>query len=503
MRAFEETAASKSGRPNEDDLRVSVTFRRPDGQPGPTKLGAPISTPAVEAFKPDPVEMDLALAELGRRGFMVTARGQMTASLRCDRTTFEKVFGTNLTAMSLDVAGAQFKDFLFPPDDAPWNPDPTIRDLIDDAYIQWPHIYMGRAATLQPAAALAAPISAVPPPATYHHLNVPGDVARLLRATPVHQAGVTGKGVRVAMIDSGFAHDHPYFPAHAYSSSVVLAPRATNRAVDLNGHGTGESANVFAVAPGCTFIGVKLDNDADPRSSASIHEGLLEALKHNPHIITVSLGYDLRESGNQPSGQLPRSLAALQTEIQAAIARGVIVIFSAGNGHYTFPGQMPEVISAGGVFVDANGQMTASDYASAFPSRIYPGRTVPDVCGLVGMAPHAAYIMFPQPPGSLIDADCAAFDETTQEDGWAAFSGTSAAAPQLAGVCALLLQAHPGLTPTQVKAILRRTGRDVTIGRASRHSDPSGTGGIPATVGEDGATGAGLVDAFAAYNQVR
>lgn len=82
------------------------------------------------------------------------------------------------------------------------------------------------------------------------------------------------------------------------------------------------------------------------------------------------------------------------------------------------------------------------------------------------------------------------------------FSGTSAAAPQIAGVCALLLQARPDLTPAQVKAVLRRTARDVIVGHANPASDPSGQG-LRTSVGEDGATGAGLVDALAAYNQVK
>src|SRR5262249_35547555 len=160
-----------------------------------------------------------------------------------------------------------------------------------------------------------------------------------------------------------------------------------------NGHGTGESANIFAVAPGATFIGVKLDDDNDPRGGASILEGFQEALKHRPHVISVSLGYDLcptdpqtgRRTSNQHLTTLPRGLVALEAEIHAAVAAGIVVVFSAGNGHVSFPGMMPEVISAGGVFVDAQGNMQASDYASAFASRIYSGRNVPDFCGLVGM----------------------------------------------------------------------------------------------------------------------
>jgi subtilisin family serine protease len=146
--------------------------------------------------------------------------------------------------------------------------------------------------------------------------------------------------------------------------------------------------------------------------------------------------------------------------------------------------------------------MQASDYASAFPSKIYPGRFVPDFCGLVGMLPNASYIELPIPPGSEIDAEMSkAGDGTTSNDGWGVFSGTSAAAPQLAGVCALLLQKDPKLSPSDLKSILRRTSRSVTRGAANPSSSDTGVG-EPAGPGDTGATGAGLVDALAAFRQI-
>ncbi len=78
--------------------------------------------------------------------------------------------------------------------------------------------------------------------------------------------------------------------------------------------------------------------------------------------------------------------------------------------------------------------------------------------------------------------------------GWGIFSGTSAAAPQVAGVVATLLQIDPTLTPNDVKQILQLTAKDVVNGQ-SAHGDPAGPG-------PDAATGAGLVDAFAAADFV-
>src|SRR5207237_10034583 len=129
-------------------------------------------------------------------------------------------------------------------------------------------------------------------------------------------------------------------------------------------------------------------------------------------------------------------------------------VFSAGNVHFTCHVMMPYVISAGGSFADQDGSSQASDYASAFQSKIYSGRNVPDFCGLVGLLPRAAYIMLPIPPNcaidneeSRVDAEGNRGDGPTPLDGWGVFSGTQAAGPQLAGVWALLLPWEPALLP--------------------------------------------------------
>jgi subtilisin family serine protease len=502
------TRPSRGNEPSEL-LRVAVTFNRPGDLAGPTKLAARLSTDAVASFFPNPVQSDLALAELTRHGFVLTGRGDLSASMRCSRGEFEQLFRTKLAQVNVPGgSAAQMSSVLYPPAEAAWNPEPGLQALLDDVYIQWPHIYMAKtarqtkgASRKKMIAAAGGTISATPPAIPYFHLKAPADIARQLNATSAHLAGITGKGVRVAMIDSGFAHSHPFFAANGYASTVVLAPGAADRSRDGSGHGTGESANIFAIAPGVTFIGIKLDNEDNPGVGASVLEGLQEALRHDPHVISVSLGYDLRGPANTPLTSLPNGLVALEVEIQAAVRRGVIIVFSAGNGHYSFPGQMPDIISAGGVYINEAGNLTASDYASAFSRAIYSGRSVPDVCGLVGMLPHANYLALPVQPGCELDIDGANFDGTAANDGWGVFSGTSAAAPQLAGLCALLLQADPSLSPGDIKAVLRRTARDVRVGHANPASDPAGRG-VPAGAGEDGATGAGLVDAFAAVKQV-
>ena len=485
-------SAAQAPRPS-PTLRIAVTLPRPADGLGLTEYPARMTTEVVDRFVPDPPTVEQACAELERLGFEITVRGRVSISARGPRYLFERTFGTELSVYRFgdSLAGRPAQEaFWYPAPDAPWKPRRRISELIDAAYIQWPHYYT------------APPPSAIPPPVDYHHLRVPGDVTLLLGVDRVHRDGITGRGVRVAMVDSGFAFGHPYYEGRGYRTSVVLAPGSGDPAADGNGHGTGEAANLLAVAPDVTFIGIKLDDEAHPAQGASLLEGFQLALAHNPGVISVSLGYDLVAGASREHlTELPNSLKALEAEVQAAVAEGIMVVFSAGNGHVAFPGMMPSVLSAGGTYVDAADALLASDYASAFPSRIYVGRHVPDVTGLVGLAENRAdYIMLPVPQGSEIDRGNASHDGTAPDDAWGVFSGTSAAAPQLAGVCALLLQQDPTLSPADIKAILARTARDVTKGSANAASNEGVA--LKAGVGPDGATGAGLVDAWAASRQI-
>lgn len=367
------------------------------------------------------------------------------------------------------------------------SPDTEILGLVSTAGTPFGDVIEGIALEV-PRRYFAA--SAVPPDPAYWHLKVPRDVAFNCNAAQLHRLNVTGLGVRVAMVDSGWFR-HPFFEAQGYNAApVVLAPGASDPDSDESGHGTGESANIFAIAPGCQLLPVK-SNFVNTTAAFNT------AVALGPHIVTCSWG-----------SHTPFALSAadmvLAASVAAAVESGITVIFSAGNGHAGFPGQHPDVISAGGAFLGPDGSLQASDYSSGFSSLIYPGRVVPDVCGLVGMRPKAMYIMLPVEPGDNIDAGNAggAFpdgDETAPDDGWAAFSGTSAAAPQLAGVAALMKQVAPLLTPAQIRKAMAATARDVPAGACS----PVGGlhAGLPAAPGPDGATGPGLVDAFAAVIQ--
>ncbi|MDT9186547.1 MAG: S8 family serine peptidase [Limnospira sp. PMC 894.15] len=453
-----------------------------------------VTSENVTLFDADPRLIEYTEERLRDTGFNVLCKGRGSISICGSPELYEQSFQTTLTNVEYQVikelgqpSTAQFIDAV---DDKP-------PGEIDISQSSWNTELVGVAIN-EPVSYLGSGVpSAFPPPAVSQYLSVPDCLAKGLNAKQAHDGGIDGRGVKVVMVDSGW-YNHPFFTHHNYQGQVILAPGSTDKHIDANGHGTGESANLFAVAPGVDFIMVKADVAIRGKfRNVNSIAAFRTAIAQRPDIISCSWG------SNQRSSELSPYNKVLATLVADAVRRGIIVIFSAGNGDWSFPGQHPNAIAAGGVYKHLDGptkgELEASNYSSAFHSPVYRGRQVPDVCGLVGQRPHAAYIMLPVPPGSSIDIKCAEFEDGTEaNDGWAAFSGTSAAAPQVAGVCALLKQLDPGLSPVRAKRILEKSAIDVVKGFSNYYfSRPT------AGPGRDLATGYGLVDAGNAIATLR
>jgi subtilisin family serine protease len=98
------------------------------------------------------------------------------------------------------------------------------------------------------------------------------------------------------------------------------------------------------------------------------------------------------------------------------------------------------------------------------------------------------HIMLPVPNGCELEGEN--MPSTQRNKGWGIFSGTSASAPQVAGVVALLLSVNPNPTPSQIRTSLSDTAADVTRGTSGL--------GDATQIGYDEATGAGFINAFQA-----
>lgn len=441
----------------------------------------PITAGTVNDYVSEGGLVGTVVSQLGAAGFQVLQRSPLTINIAAPPALYETFFQTRLVTEEravLKSADREEETVTFIT-----TRDTGMPGLIDTS--------RSPLASLLEGVAIEEPVipfqDATPPAVDYWHLDVPAGVAARLNADALHASGVTGAGVRLTMVDTGWFR-HPYYTHRNYQARVLLGPGASAPENDESGHGTGESANAFAVAPAIDFTMVKMDlTNCAGAFNAAVDQS------PPPHIINCSWGDDVKQ------GPLSAARKVLEAAVALAVGNGIIVVFAAGNGQFGFPGQHPDVLAVGGVFIDQDGSMKASNYASGYASSIYTDRGVPDVSGLCGMRPGARYLMLPVQPGCDEDRNNAAGgDGTKPDDGWAAFSGTSAAAPQVAGVCALMKQVNPSLTPTEARDILARTARDITAGVAHAR-----TGSKPAASQRDFATGYGLVDAQAAVEMAR
>jgi hypothetical protein len=312
----------------------------------------------------------------------------------------------------------------------------------------------------------------VSPPSQLYHLKL-DDVARVLHAHRCHRRGWTGRDIIVAMADTGFA-PHPHHELGGFAIDRHALESGDDPARDFVGHGTAGCADLLAIAPDCTLRAIK---NTAPQDHAA--RAIELCLSFNPKVMVHSWGFPWDTAPFSATD--PNKLEAADIETVLSRGAGTVIVFSGGNdGKKCFPASLPNVIAAGGVTVDEDGSLVASTIASSFSSALYPGRNVPDICGIVGEASPSAgqksprgHIMHPVPHGSRLEGENLA--PPHRGKGWGIFSGTSSAAPQVAGVAALMLGIKPSLAPARIKEILLATARDVT-GGSSSSGDAAGPG---------------------------
>lgn len=320
---------------------------------------------------------------------------------------------------------------------------------------------------VQPAAEA---VSGVSPAAAHWNLEAIGAPALWAR-------GLTGAGVVVASVDSGVDLAHADLAAGwRGGSNSWFDPNGQHATpFDAEGHGTGTLGVVLGrssgsgVAPGASWIAVKIFDDLGTAFNSRIHEGfqwLLDpdgnpATDDAPDIVNNSWGFE------QDPGLCDQLAREFQPDVQALKAAGIAVVFAAGNtgplaGSSVSPGNYPESLAVGAVdsFLQVPGFSARGP--SACDGRIYPDLVAPGV-GI--QAPDLT-------SGGL-------FPNALQT-----VSGTSFAAPHLAGVMALLLSdpARPTPSLAELESALKRSATDL---------GPSGA---------DNAYGNGLVNALAAFN---
>jgi serine protease AprX len=280
---------------------------------------------------------------------------------------------------------------------------------------------------------------------------------------------LTGRGVTVAVIDSGIDTRHP-----ALRNRVVASVDLTGgNGSDGFGHGTHvagiiagqagptpDTRNLQGVAGGALLVNLRVLSDDGSGTVSSVVEAIDWAIDHrseyNIGVINLSIGAPVL----QPYRDDPLCEAA-----ERAVAAGIVVVASAGNtgrmadgrivfGGVTSPGNDPSVLTVGAL--DTHGTAIRSDdtvapFSARGPTR-YDMVIKPDV-----VAP-GAHIVSAEAEGSYL---AKAFPDRhvtgTGRNAYMQLSGTSMSAAVVSGAVALLLEEKSRLKPADVKAVVQLT----------------------------------------------
>ncbi len=306
-----------------------------------------------------------------------------------------------------------------------------------------------------------------------------------VNAAAAWNAGLDGSGMAVAMIDSGIS-PHDDLGVDGNSRIVYSESFVGEDGTDRFGHGehvagilggTGSDAQCGSctrlfrgMAPKVNLVNLQALDGTGQGSDSSVIAAIERAIElkaqYNIRVINLSLGREAYESFVQDP---------LCQAVEAAWRAGIVVVVAAGNdgrinpvgnngyGTITAPGNDPFVITVGAM--KAMGTPGRADdlvasYSSKGPSPV-DHIVKPDL-----VAPGNLVVSLLSPNGSLQSEYPAnqvplsyyeQTESTALSTSYFTLSGTSMATPVVSGAAILLLQAHPKMTPDQVKARLMLT----------------------------------------------
>ena len=316
---------------------------------------------------------------------------------------------------------------------------------------------------------------------------------RASAATHGWGAGLTGQGVGVAVVDTGIT-PRPDFQADASGTSRLVAQQTFNAATpnvaDGYGHGTHVAGIVagnswwsddaavqgkyIGVAPRANLVNVKVADDQGGTYVSDVVNGIDWVIEnratHNIRVMNLSLVSSVAES---------YSTSMLCAAVERAWFSGILVVVAAGNaGVNTLaypPANDPFVITVGAsdsMGTDGQRDDTVAPWSSYGVSQ--DGISKPDVvaAGRYMVAPLASSgsVLAQQLPDRIVDQH------------YIRLSGTSMAAPVVAGIAALAFQQHPEWSNDQVKWLLMQTatGLGTTAGTIFMSYPGQGAGEVRA-----------------------
>src|SRR6266567_3208420 len=324
-------------------------------------------------------------------------------------------------------------------------------------------------------------IAYVSPDRNTIHLSQEDFVLDATQSSAVINAGYTGNGVGVAIIDSGIRSTHPDLQNLSTGASRVVYSQSFVPGLDASdqyGHGT-HVAGIIAgngqvsdswmqgIATRVNLINLRvLDGNGagtDSAVVAAIQRAIQLKKTYNIRIINISLGRRVSE---------PYILDPICQAVEQAWKAGIVVVVAAGNfgrdnamntnGYATItaPGNDPYVITVGATSTHGTDN-TNDDTITSFSSK---GPTLLDHVIKPDLVAPGNLVVSLAATGSTLDRNFSAnevdpdlYGSYSRTASYFRLSGTSMAAPMVSGAVALMLERVPALTPDQVKARLMKT----------------------------------------------
>jgi serine protease AprX len=296
-----------------------------------------------------------------------------------------------------------------------------------------------------------------------------------VRAPELWSLGFTGSGVVVANMDTGVDVHHPDLSAkwRGGENSWYDPHNEHPTPYDASGHGTqtmgimiggAAGGTAIGVAPDATWIAAKLYNDAGVARYSDIHLAFQWLLDPDGDLATLDAP-DVVNASWGLTGTAGQCITEFSTDIEVLKAAGIAVAIAAGNDGPApltslSPANNPPGFAAGAVDAELAIASFSSRGPSACDGTVYPELVAP------GVDINTADLSFGGMPL------------------YAVVSGTSYAAPHVAGAMALLAGAFPSASVAQLEAALTGSAHDLGV------------------AGEDNSYGYGLADVEAAYRQL-
>ena len=229
----------------------------------------------------------------------------------------------------------------------------------------------------------------------------------------------TGKGVRIAVIDSGIEVDHPDLPGltllddlHVVDAGVQIEVKPGDGS-DIYGHGTAVAGVIRRIAPDAQIGSIRVLGANLGSRTVIIREGVRQAIDRRYHVLNCSFGCGLKDH-----------IFQYKEWIDEAYLKGIHIVSACNNYDFTTP-----------------------EWPGYFPSVV-----------TTNMARFDEDHTFFYKPGHLVEFAARGVDVTLPWNGRARkeVTGSSFAAPIMSALLARLISEMPNLAPLEAKSILHR-----------------------------------------------